>query len=182
MARGIQNFPNISTSDPNFPDGRIRNNNGSSNGTPVNEFVYGDIHQFFAKVLREMLITPNGLAESDYPGYQYFDALNRLAKKYINIVFVNGDVASDTSHRESLVVFNGSGTSHIFTINNNIGQLTDGEWFEIKNDSSSTTLTVIVSTGNSFSNNSTTTINPGETLRFVHFFNVSIPIRTWYSV
>ena len=50
MARNKALQPNIDGSDlTNYPDKRIRNNDGSGNGTPVNEQVYGDIHEFFGK-------------------------------------------------------------------------------------------------------------------------------------
>ena len=45
--RNKSNLANI-VIDANYPYGRIKDNTGAGDGTPVNEFVYGDIHQFFA--------------------------------------------------------------------------------------------------------------------------------------
>ena len=73
---------NIDNSDPvNFPDGRIKNDDGSGNGTPVNEQVYGDIHENFAKVMRLAGKSFNNLAESEQNGYQFLDALRQMANK-----------------------------------------------------------------------------------------------------
>lgn len=75
MARIIENFPNTVTPDSDYPYGRIRDNDGTGNGTPVNEFTNGDIHQFFARMMDQAGISPNGLPDSDYATYQLFLAL-----------------------------------------------------------------------------------------------------------
>lgn len=75
MAIGLQNYPNIDGADADYPNGKIRDRDGSTQGTPVNELVYGDHHQFFAKLLRVANITPNELPDSEYNLHQYYDAL-----------------------------------------------------------------------------------------------------------
>lgn len=65
----------------NYPDGRIRNNTGPGIGTPVNERVYGDIHEFFAKLMRLAGLTYNELPENETNGYQLIDAARALAAK-----------------------------------------------------------------------------------------------------
>lgn len=78
--KGLQ--PNIDNSDLiNFPNGRIKNNDGSGNGTPVNEQVKGDIHEFFDKMLRLYGITHNGLPDNEANGYQSIEALRAVASK-----------------------------------------------------------------------------------------------------
>lgn len=73
---------NINNSNPgDYPKGRIRDNDGSQNGTPVNESVYGDMLQNCVKILAEA-----GIAFSEQPdnvtnGYQLHDALMSLAGK-----------------------------------------------------------------------------------------------------
>lgn len=82
MARNKKLSVNINNSDPvNFPDGRIRDNDGSGNGTPVNEYIYGDIHEFFAKAMRESNLSYNGLPDNVQNGYQLFTAIYNLAGK-----------------------------------------------------------------------------------------------------
>lgn len=73
---------NINNSDPaNYPDGRIKNNTGGGNGTPVNEEVYGDIHEMKDKLMRLYGIEHNGLPDNETNGYQFVEALVALASK-----------------------------------------------------------------------------------------------------
>jgi hypothetical protein len=82
MARDKANQLNIDGSDlGNYPNKRIRNNDGSGNGTPVDESVYGDIHELMAKIMRESKTNYNGLPDNNSNGYQLFDAFLSLAGK-----------------------------------------------------------------------------------------------------
>lgn len=81
MARSKGTLQNIDKSDPNYLEGRTKDNTGSGGGTPVNEFVYGDIHQFFAKLMHLYNITYSGLPDNEENGYQLIDALIALASK-----------------------------------------------------------------------------------------------------
>lgn len=74
--------PNIDNSNPLiYPNGRIKDNTGSGNGTPVNEFVYGDLHEMKDKLMRLYGITPNDLPDNEVNGFQLVDALRALASK-----------------------------------------------------------------------------------------------------
>lgn len=73
--------PNVITSDPNFPNGRIRNNTGTGNGTPVNESVYGDIHVNKDKLMDLYGIEPNNLPDNEVNGYQIIESQRALASK-----------------------------------------------------------------------------------------------------
>lgn len=82
MARNKATQQNIDGSDLfNYPDKRIRNNDGSGNGTPVDESVYGDIHEFFAKVMRDSKTPFNGVPDNTTNGYQLYDSFMMLAGK-----------------------------------------------------------------------------------------------------
>lgn len=82
MARTKKDLQNIDNSDPaNYIEGRIKDNTGSGGGTPVNERVYGDQHQFFAKLMHLYNIVYNGLPDNEENGYQLIDALIALASK-----------------------------------------------------------------------------------------------------
>lgn len=82
MARNKANQPNIDGSDlANYPNKRIRDNDGSGNGTPVDESVYGDIHELMAKIMRDSKTNYNGLPDNVTNGYQLYDALMQLAGK-----------------------------------------------------------------------------------------------------
>jgi len=83
MARNkatLQN--NIDLSDPsNYLNGRIKDNTGSGDGTPVNERVYGDFHQMVAKLMNLSGLSFNNLPENETNGYQFIDSLRNLASK-----------------------------------------------------------------------------------------------------
>lgn len=94
--RKLNTNPNVITSDPNYPNGRVRNNTGTGNGTPVNEAVYGDIHVNKDKLLDLYGITANGLPDNEANGYQYIEALRALANKnnFIQTLNLNTGVLS----------------------------------------------------------------------------------------
>lgn len=74
--------PNIDNSDPtNYPGGRLKNNDGSGNGTPVDEKVYGDYHQTIVKLMARYGIVGNGLPDNTTNGYQILEALIALPSK-----------------------------------------------------------------------------------------------------
>lgn len=98
MARNKADQANIDASDlGNYPDKRIRNNDGSGNGTPVNESVYGDIHEYHAKIMRDAKESYNGLPDNVSNGYQLYDAAMSLGGKndmIKNIVKLNDSTLS----------------------------------------------------------------------------------------
>jgi len=80
--RLLKNQPNVNNSDPtNYPFGRIQNNTGAGNGTPVNEQIYGDIHVTIAKAMDLYGIIGNDLPDNEVIGYQILDAFIALASK-----------------------------------------------------------------------------------------------------
>jgi hypothetical protein len=82
MATNKKLAPNIDNSDlVNFPNGRIKDNDGTGDGTPVNRLIYSDLHEFFAKLMREAGISYNALPESEGNGYQLIAALMNFASK-----------------------------------------------------------------------------------------------------
>lgn len=80
--RALNSNPNVDNSDlSNYPDGRIKDNTGTGNGTGVNERVKGDMHQAIAKLMRLYSITPNGLPDNELNGFQIVEAIKSLASK-----------------------------------------------------------------------------------------------------
>lgn len=80
--RILSSNPNVDNSDiANYPDGRVKDNTGSGDGTPVNERVYGDLHSNISKLLRLYGITPNDLPDNETNGYQIIDGLRALSTK-----------------------------------------------------------------------------------------------------
>lgn len=90
--RNKSTLTNIDNSNPDYLLGRIKDNSGSNDGTPVNEFVYGDIHQFFAKLVTEAGIVPNGQPDNENNGYQLVEALMAFANKnnYVQNINTSG--------------------------------------------------------------------------------------------
>jgi hypothetical protein len=81
--RALNSSPNVVDNSDlvNFPDGRIKDNDGSGNGTGVNERTNGDLHQTISRLMRLYGITPNNLPDNITNGYQIVDALVALASK-----------------------------------------------------------------------------------------------------
>ena len=78
--RRLSTQQNITPPTTDFLDGRIKDDVGNvGTGTPVNERVYGDMHQFIAKIMRESDVTPNNLPDNESNGHQIFEAFRELA-------------------------------------------------------------------------------------------------------
>lgn len=80
----LQNKTNVSAPNATYPYGNIKDDTGSDDGTPLNEIVHADFHQFFAKMFDAAegagLIVSNNLPENDDNGYQYYTALLMAAR------------------------------------------------------------------------------------------------------
>lgn len=75
MAIALSAKQNVEAPSVTYPYGSIKDNTGLNDGTPVNRAVYSDFHQFFARLLEQAVITPNGLPDNATNTYQYFLAL-----------------------------------------------------------------------------------------------------------
>lgn len=102
----LKNNINVDNSDPvNYPDGRIKDNTGPGNGTPVNRNVYGDLHANISKLMRLYNIVPSGLPDNETNGYQIIDSLIALASKndYIYALSTNGTTELSVDIKLSLM-------------------------------------------------------------------------------
>lgn len=82
MARDKALQTNIDGSDlVAYPNKRIRNNDDSGNGTPVDEYNYGDIHELMAKFMRDSKLPYNGLPDNEQNGHQLYEAFLNVAGK-----------------------------------------------------------------------------------------------------
>jgi hypothetical protein len=100
MARSLENKTNVEAPDSDYPYGRIRDKTSLIPGTPFNEQVYGDIHQFFAKMFAESGLVYNELPDNDYSGFQYFEALKKiigLDSGWLNSGYVAADDIASVS-------------------------------------------------------------------------------------
>ncbi len=92
--RRLVNKTNVTPPSAHFSFGRIKDDDGTGNGTPVDEDVYGDMHQFFEKLMTEGGITANELPDGDYNGFQLFQAF----AKYISDRVESGTYTPGTTN------------------------------------------------------------------------------------
>lgn len=81
MAIKITTKPRTAPVSGDYPYGAIRDDVAGPPyvpGTPVNTTVYGDFHQYFARMAANAGITLNDLLENTTNGFQYVQALNTL--------------------------------------------------------------------------------------------------------
>lgn len=83
MAVGIENFSQINPADADYLNGDIKD---APAGTPVNRQVYGDIQQFFRKLMRDAGLTPNGQRDNESNGFQLIAALRKAGKSHSEYV------------------------------------------------------------------------------------------------
>ena len=121
--RAITSLPNTTSPDADFPYGRFKDTVGANPGTRVNESMAGDWAQFFAKIMDEAGITPNGLPDSEYSGWQLYEALKGVfggvRKKVIPIGTWNMDTTQNVSVNHGLNIANIRSVSVL--INNDSG-------------------------------------------------------------
>lgn len=75
----LKDKPNVVAPGGDYPYGRIKDAAGGNPGTLVNTMVYGDIHQFFEKLMDASGIVPNGLSDNETNGFQLFEAFKKVA-------------------------------------------------------------------------------------------------------
>jgi hypothetical protein len=71
---------NVEGATSDYPKGRIKdetNPNVSGDGTVINEIIFGDVFQFFQKLIAEGAVTENNLPDNETNGYQLFQALTQ---------------------------------------------------------------------------------------------------------
>src|SRR6478736_8481605 len=78
MARPLSGKTNVVAPGGSYPYGRVRDNDGTGNGTNVNENLVGDLIQFFEKLLADGGVTANGNPENSSDGFQYAQALTAI--------------------------------------------------------------------------------------------------------
>jgi hypothetical protein len=122
MAIDKNTVPNIDDSDPaDYPNGQIRDNDGSDNGTPVARVTFSDMFETFAKLMRMAQIAYNGTFDNEASGYQYIQALQALAGK-------NDIVQTMTAGSEII----GGVNTPVLILSSKIEILQSGEFFIVK--------------------------------------------------
>lgn len=96
MARKLEDQANVIAPTVDFPYGRIRDDDGTGNGTPLTEAVHGDYHQAFARILAQSGVVANDLPDDETVGFQYFEALLNCISRRIT-EYSSGDDLDATS-------------------------------------------------------------------------------------
>lgn len=121
MAVGIQNFNGtVTTPNSDYPSGNIKDDTGSLNGTDIDVKSNGDIHQTLAKLLRLSSITPSGLPDNEYSGFQYVEAMIGLFGDGRNKVFITGAISSTSvfsSTNDDVIVAKDAAAGQIVSMN-----------------------------------------------------------------
>ena len=156
MARNKATLQNIDLSNPSdYLNGRIKDNTGSGDGTPVNERVYGDFHQLVAKLMNLSGLDFNNLPENETNGYQYIESLRNLATKndlnyelsksgsVLTLPIRLGKVTNNEIFRAKATFDKGSETSLIGTLDNSnksvtyLGDFKENEYVRLINTTAS---------------------------------------------
>ncbi len=89
--RILANKTNVVAPGGDYPYGRIKDKSGPSatDGTPVSEDVYGDIHQLLERMIDWAGITANDLPDNDANGFQLFEALGNWQDGGTPVALVN---------------------------------------------------------------------------------------------
>jgi len=99
MARDLSAQTNIDNTDPaNYPNGRIKDDTGSGDGTPIDEAIYGDLHQLLQQILIGTATAENGLPDNTTNGFQLYEAL--LQTPFTSIVNFHGIFNQDLSSED----------------------------------------------------------------------------------
>jgi hypothetical protein len=109
MAIKLENKTNVQSPDSDYPYGRIKDNPGDGTGTPVNELVYGDFHQFLSRLFDKSRLTYNNLPDNDYSGFQFFEALEEAIFKFKEIVFYTDNASLNDESYGKLNIMNVNG-------------------------------------------------------------------------
>ncbi len=94
--RALSTKTNVTAPGGDYPHGRIKDNPGDNTGTPVNELLYGDFHQFFERLMFITSTVANGLPENSAAGFQLITALQALIQSYIDALKGGVPAAGDT--------------------------------------------------------------------------------------
>ena len=126
--RKLEDQVNVVAPGGDYPYGRIRDDDGSSNGTPLNEAVHGDYHQFFARLFAQSGISANDLPENSANGFQYFEALLKVislrAGRYSSASDVGATISTNFNDYVSAGIFECGTTFTNKPTGLTIGQLT----------------------------------------------------------
>lgn len=99
MARSTASKTNVVAPGGDYPYGRVKDNLGSNNGTPVNEVLVGDYVQFFERLMAVAGASFNGQPDNNSAGFQLFTALQTVIQSFIDSLKGGVPTAGDTLNK-----------------------------------------------------------------------------------
>lgn len=133
MAIGLEDKENVNPADSDFPFGDVRDKTPSVGGTKWNRNMMSDYIQFFHKMMNEAGITPNGVLDNEYNGWQIYEAFRKLTRPYklnaLRLAYGGGvvtatnqfnDVGSIVWTRTSMGLYKGTLTNGFNVVKTNI--------------------------------------------------------------
>lgn len=122
MARSLHNKSNVEAPSSDYPYGRIKDKVANlTAGTPVNEAVYGDFHQFFSRLMAEAGIEENGNPDNDYTGFQLYQALLKTIAKKIGQYSSEDDLTPSSPTSLDSFIYPGIFNVDPYTLENDPG-------------------------------------------------------------
>lgn len=89
---------NVDAADSDHPYGIYRDNPGDFTGTPTDKKLFFDWGQFFERIMQKAGLTANGVHDSEYSGFQLFDAyLGAMFQPLQNPDYL-GDFQANSTH------------------------------------------------------------------------------------
>lgn len=118
MARALHNKSNVESPSSDYPYGRVKDKVANlTAGTPINEAVYGDFHQFFSRLMAQAEIEENGNPDNDYSGFQLHQALLKTIRLVMS-EYANTEDISATSTNLNNYIHAGLFTINLYTHSN----------------------------------------------------------------
>lgn len=77
----------ITPQDSDYIYSQIKDDDGSGNGTTMNVKAFGDMFQFFQRLMDKGGVTPKSLPDNAYNGWQLFEAFQNLLSNGTKIAF-----------------------------------------------------------------------------------------------
>lgn len=77
----LKNKPNVTPPTSTYPHGRLTDDTGSGNGTPIDQQTNNDIHSFLQQLMVDAGLTPNNILDNEYDGFQLNQALGLFIQK-----------------------------------------------------------------------------------------------------
>lgn len=181
MARKITDYNGqITAPDSDYPDGRIKDSTGFNDGTFYDEKAYGDIQQFFMKLLRRAEITANGNPENETNGFQFMAAAKKIFSINIHRFFLNStDAPIIFTHNNPIV--EATATTNTAAFNETVNELIDSTITTIINRGSGN-FTISCDTGDTFSTGGTSLVistNSGKQILLCKPLNKWIVINSF---